>query len=218
VEKIYTRLPAYYRTALSALETVLPRCTNSPQGIFPLYNNIALALGKCALNSPTVERLLNISNPSLEQLVDVVQADSPDLVFREIVKHLANEPRTVRSLINIVRETPIEAGFSSFEAFIESAREMSRDALGRLVFTIDQRLMGHLRTALGSAGIMSVDASRRIDLLNDLIEKWNRPFQERYGHGFAAVNKIEMHMNARPRIRTLASPVLRQNRILSLKK
>jgi hypothetical protein len=208
VERIYKRLPPYYRTALSTLEAALPKCLDLAAGSPHLYRNVALALGKHALNTPALDKLLNIADPSLEKLAAVVQEDAPDVVFQDLLRQVAQRPATLHSLLDIVRQAPAEAGFASFDAFLEGAGDMPREELARLIFTIDQRLMAHLDETFGpTTRSIAIDSKSRIDLVNALLQKWNAAFHDRYGHAFAGFNRVEMRMDAQPRIRiTPSSP------------
>ncbi|HKS72913.1 MAG TPA: hypothetical protein VJQ82_06915, partial [Terriglobales bacterium] len=188
------------------LETALPKCTDLAESVPHLYRNIVLALGKCALNTRTVEKLLNVSEPSFEALAATVQEDVPDILFQRLLKRLAEEPGILRTLLDIARRTPIEAGFASFEEFLAGAGDMPGDALANLVFTLDQRLMSQLGRTFEFIRGPGLDASERTDLINNFIGRWNAAFHERYGHTFAAVDKIEMRMTAQPRIRIMPSP------------
>ena len=199
VQEIYQRLPQYYRTALSILETILPNHRVLDVSDPNQYRNILLALGKFSMNTKAIHKLVDIAEPSVESLCQISTRDDPDSFFRKLVVDIGYDKSIMPQLVDIVQQTAVERGFNSVNAIM--AGQSTRSQLVEFLNVLDQRLMDELAHLFSSTGNISPTLKERGELVNCFIEKWNAAFTATYGYPLTRFSRFETQPDVKAKIR-----------------
>ena len=190
LNKIYGRLPTYYRSCLSLLEAVLPSHRKLPHTNPNLYRNVVITLGRYSLNTQVISKLIDSKTQNVENLYQIIAADNPDQAFRSLVQEMYRDKTILDRLLDVVEQTLREYGFQTSNEYFQNATNISMERFETIFLEIDHRLMEQHKSIFKRSNLLVVSGEERQQMLNTLIQKWNQNFQKNYSHPLFSVNQI----------------------------